>query len=65
MKYEVIICWSQANDAFIAEVPGCMADGATKAAALEAIEVVAKEWVATARRLGRKVPRPRGRLLYA
>ena len=37
MKYEVIIYWSAEDKAFIAEVPelpGCMADGATKAKAL-------------------------------
>jgi predicted RNase H-like HicB family nuclease len=68
MKYEVIICWSESDQAFLAEVPelpGCMADGATKAKALQAIEQVAKEWVQTARELGRPVPDPRGRLMYA
>ena len=68
MKYEVIIYWSDADRAFIAEVPelpGCMADGATKAKALQTIERVAKDWVQTARELGRPVPEPRGRLMYA
>jgi predicted RNase H-like HicB family nuclease len=40
MKYEVIIYWSEADKAFIAEVPelpGCAADGATKAKALTRI----------------------------
>ena len=68
MKYEVIIYWSEDDQAFIAEVPelpGCMADGATKAQALEAVELVASEWIATAQELGREVPKPRGRLMYA
>lgn len=68
MKYEVIIYWSEEDGAFIAEVPelpGCMADGATKAKALQAAEKVAKEWVETARELGRVVPEARGRLAYA
>jgi predicted RNase H-like HicB family nuclease len=68
MKYEVIIYWSPEDDAFIAEVPelpGCAADGPTKAKALAAVERVAREWVETARSLGRPIPRPRGRLMYA
>jgi predicted RNase H-like HicB family nuclease len=68
MQYEVIIYWSKDDDAFIAEVPelpGCMADGKTKAAALRAVERVAKEWIQTARELGRAIPEPRGRLMFA
>jgi len=68
MKYEVIIYWSDADETFIAEVPelpGCAADGTTKAKALKAVERVAKEWIATARALGRPVPESRGRLLFA
>ncbi len=68
MKYEVIIYWSNEDAAFIAEVPelpGCMADGATKAKALAAAELVARQWVETARELGREIPKPRGRLMYA
>lgn len=55
MKYEVIIYWSEADNAFIAEVPelpGCMADGPTKAKALAAAERVAREWLS---------PRPHAR----
>jgi predicted RNase H-like HicB family nuclease len=68
MKYEVIIYWSAEDEAFIAEVPelpGCAADGASKAKALAAVERIAKEWIETARSLNRPVPTPRGRLLYA
>ena len=68
MKYEVIIYWSSADNAFIAEVPelpGCSADGSTKAKALAAVEVIAKEWVETARSLGRPVPQAKGRLAFA
>ena len=68
MKYEVIIYWSEADAAFLAkvpELPGCMADGPTKAAALEAVEQIAREWMQTARDLGREVPEPRGRLMFA
>jgi predicted RNase H-like HicB family nuclease len=68
MKYEVIIYWSIEDNAFIAEVPelpGCMADGSTKAKALAAVNRVAREWIETAKELGRPIPAPRGKLLYA
>ncbi len=68
MKYEIVIYWSVADGAFIAEVPelpGCMADGATKAKALAAVERVAREWIETAKELGRPIPTPRGKLMYA
>jgi len=50
MKYEVIIFWSAADDAFLAEIPelpGCMADGKTHQAALKAVRRVAREWIET------------------
>lgn len=68
IKYEVIIYWSIEDDAFIAEVPelpGCMADGATYQEALANAEIIIQEWIETARELGRAVPEPRGRLIYA
>jgi predicted RNase H-like HicB family nuclease len=67
-KYEVILYWSQEDAAYVAEVPelaGCMADGATYKEALENVEVVIQEWIETARELGRPVPEPRGRLMFA
>lgn len=68
MKYEVIIYWSEQDQAFIAEVPelpGCMSDGPTKLDALQSVERVAAEWIETAQSLGRPIPAPRGRLKYA
>lgn len=67
-RYEVIIYWSAQDEAFIAEVPelpGCAADGETYEAALANVRVVIAEWIETAQRLGRPVPEPRGRLMYA
>jgi predicted RNase H-like HicB family nuclease len=64
----MIIYWSDEDDAFIAEVPelpGCAADGRTYKDAVANAETIIKEWIAIARELGRPVPRPRGRLLYA
>ncbi len=67
-KYEVIIYWSDEDQAFIAEVPelpGCAADGATYQEALSNVEVVIKEWIETAKELGRPIPEPKGRLIFA
>lgn len=67
-RYEVIIYWSDEDHAFIAEVPelpGCMSDGATYAEAVESVQVVIREWIETAQELGRPIPEPKGRLLYA
>lgn len=67
-KYEVIIYWSDEDNAYVAEVPelpGCAADGATYRQAVSNVEVVIGEWIDTARELGRPIPTPKGRLLYA
>ena len=67
-KYEIIIYWSQEDQAFIADVPelpGCMADGKTYQEAPANIEVVVQEWIDTATDLNRPIPQPRGRLMYA
>ena len=68
IKYEVIIYWSDEDQAFIAEVPelaGCMADGQTYQEALNNAQVVIDEWIETAKELGRPIPEPKGRLIYA
>jgi predicted RNase H-like HicB family nuclease len=67
-KYEVIIYWSDEDQAFIAEVPelpGCAADGAAYQEALANVEVVIKEWIETAKELGRTIPEPKGHLIFA
>ncbi len=68
VKYEVIIYWSDEDQAFIAEVPelpGCAADGATYQEALANVELVIQEWIETAKELGRPIPEPKGRLTFA
>ena len=68
IRYEVLIYWGNEDQAFIVEVPelpGCMADGATYQEALANAEVVIQEWLETAQELGRPIPEPRGRLVYA
>lgn len=67
-RYEVIIYWSEEDQAFIAEVPelpGCVADGKTYQEALANVEVVIQEWIDTAKELGRPIPQPKGRLVFA
>jgi len=68
IKYKVIICWSDEDQAFVVEVPelpGCMADGATYQEAVANVEVVIKKWLETAKELRRPIPEPRGRLKFA
>ena len=67
-KYEIILYWSDEDGAFIAEVPelpGCVADSPSRQEALANAEIVISEWLETARELGRPVPEPKGRLLFA
>ena len=62
LRYEVVLSWSDADQAFLAavpELPGCVADGATYQEAAANAEVVIREWVETAEELGRPVPSPR------
>jgi len=42
-----------------------MADGATYVEAVQQAEIVIQEWIETARELGRPIPEPRGKLMYA
>lgn len=67
-KYEIILYWSAGDEAFVAEapeLPGCAADGSTRQEALANVEVVIAEWLETAKELGRPIPEPKGRLLFA
>ena len=67
-KYDVIIYWSKDDQAFIAEVPelvGCAADGTTYQEALANVETIIREWIETAKVLGRPIPEPKGRLAFA
>lgn len=67
-KYEIIIYWSKDDNAFLAEVPelpGCMADGQSYKEALTNVESIIEEWIATSQSLGRPIPEPRGKLMYA
>jgi predicted RNase H-like HicB family nuclease len=68
VRYKIILYWSEEDQAFIAEVPelaGCAANGVTRLEALTNAETVIGEWIETARELGRAIPEPKGRLLFA
>jgi predicted RNase H-like HicB family nuclease len=68
IKYELIICWSETDRAFLVEVPelpGCMADGETYQAAVQNVEIIIQEWIETAQSLDRPIPEPKGRLMFA
>ena len=67
-RSEIIIYWSQADEAFIAEVPelpGCAADGETCKEALAGVEIIIQEWIETAKTLHRPISAPQGRLAFA
>ena len=67
-KYEVIVYWSDEDEVYIAEVPelpGCMADGPTYEKAIRNAQVVISEWIETAKQIGREIPKPKGKLIYA
>jgi predicted RNase H-like HicB family nuclease len=68
-KYEIILYWSEDDQAFVAEVPelpGCMAHGDSQETALANVNEAIALWIATAEELGRAVPTPKGRrLAYA
>lgn len=67
-RYEIIIYWSEEDQYFIAEVPelaGCMSDGSTYSEALNNVEIIISEWIETAIELGRPIPKPKGKLMFA
>lgn len=67
-RYEIILYWSKEDVAFVAEVPelpGCMAHGDTQNQALHNIQEAMTGWIEVAQELGRPIPEPRGRLMFA
>jgi predicted RNase H-like HicB family nuclease len=42
-----------------------MADGASYQEAVKNVEIIIEEWIAAAQALGRPIPEPTGRLMYA
>ena len=59
--YPVYLRWSAEDEAWISEVPdlpGCIADGDTREAALRAAEEAVRLWLEVARMEGRDIPPP-------
>lgn len=67
-KYKMILSWSEQDKCWIVEVPelpGCFADGETPYEALKNVEVIIKEWIETAKELGRPIPSPEEKRAFA
>ncbi len=68
-RYEIIIYWSNDDNAFVAEVPelpGCAAHGDTQESALQHVNEAIDLWLETAREFGDPIPEPKGeRLMLA
>lgn len=65
---QILVRWSDEDSAFIAEVPelpGCMAHGNTQDEALHHAQEAMTAWIEVAQEIGRPIPGPRGRLMYA
>jgi len=65
-KYEIIIYWSESDQAYVAEVPqlaGCAAHGGSEEAALREAKEAIQLWVDSAREFGDPIPEPKGRRL--
>lgn len=68
IRYELIIFWSESDESFIVEVPelaGCKADGDTYEEAIANVKLVINDWIETAIKMGRDVPKPKGKLMFA
>lgn len=65
-RYEIIIYWSDDDEAFIAEVPelaGCMAHGNSQEEALANAKDAIELWITTAKEFSDPIPKPKGRRL--
>jgi len=68
MHYEMIIWGSNKDDAYVVDVPelpGCMAHGAARQAAIKNAKDAIEFWIKTAKDDGKEIPQPRGRLVFA
>jgi predicted RNase H-like HicB family nuclease len=65
-KYEIIIYWSEEDQAFVAEVPelpGCAAHGSTQETALASAQEAIALWIEAAEKFRDPIPEPKGRRL--
>ncbi|MFH1962013.1 MAG: type II toxin-antitoxin system HicB family antitoxin [bacterium] len=68
-KYEIIIYWSDEDNAYISEIPelpGCIAHGENYELALRNAREAIQLWIKTAKEFDDLIPEPKGRrLVYA
>ena len=66
LKYGIILYWSNADGAFVAEVPelpGCTAHGDSQETALKNVNQAMELWIDTAKESGDPIPEPKGERL--
>jgi antitoxin HicB len=59
--YRIVVCWSDEDSSYIAEVPelpGCMADGPSPEAAIKEVKKAVRLWIEVAKKEKREIPRP-------
>lgn len=59
--YGMVVVWSETDEAFLAhvlELPGCVADGATREEAVSNAADAIQDWIDTAKEIGRPIPSP-------
>lgn len=64
-KYQMIITWSDEDQAFLVDVPdlpGCKADGKTVVDAVKNANIVIDEWIEYAKEDGITIPKPTKKL---
>jgi predicted RNase H-like HicB family nuclease len=60
-RYAINLIWSSEDQAYLAQIPdlpGCIADGSTVEQAIRNLDIIAQEWIETAKELGRPIPEP-------
>jgi predicted RNase H-like HicB family nuclease len=65
-KYAIEIFYSKEDEGYIAvvpELPECSAFGKTEEGALEEVKTAMELWLETAKKEGRKIPKPQGKEL--
>ena len=65
-KYAIEIFYSKEDEGYIAvvpELPECSAFGETEEKALEEIKIAMELWLETAKKEGRRIPKPHGKEL--
>lgn len=68
MYYPIKVFYSEEDKGFIAvipDLPGCSAFGETEDEAIKQVKIAQELWIKTAKREGRKIPRPSSEVVYS